>query len=215
MYSKNTPDGRHPGRPQGEYEADNVSEMKLGRFVMQTKVIKRKGRWKKFLPVYLMMLPGLLYLFINNYMPMAGLVVAFKQVNFSTGIWKSPWVGLKNFEFLFTTDEAAVITRNTILYNLAFIVIGIVLGIFLAILITEVADKTLKKLYQSAILVPFLMSIVIVSYIVYAFLGAEHGLVNNSILPLLGKEPVSWYTQPKYWPFILVFVNTWQVIGYG
>lgn len=89
MYSKNTPDGRHPGRPQGEYEADNVSEMKLGRFVMQTKVIKRKGRWKKFLPVYLMMLPGLLYLFINNYMPMAGLVVAFKQVNFSTGIWKS------------------------------------------------------------------------------------------------------------------------------
>lgn len=84
-------------------------------------------------------------------------------------------MGLKNFEFLFTTDEAAVITRNTILYNLAFIVIGIVLGIFLAILITEVADKTLKKLYQSAILVPFLMSIVIVSYIVYAFLGAEHG----------------------------------------
>lgn len=215
MYSKNTPDGRHPGRPQGEYEADNVSEMKLGRFVMQTKVIKRKGRWKKFLPVYLMMLPGLVYLFINNYMPMAGLVVAFKQVNFSTGIWESPWVGLKNFEFLFTTDEAAVITRNTILYNLAFIVIGIVLGIFLAILITEVADKTLKKLYQSAILVPFLMSIVIVSYIVYAFLGAEHGLVNNSILPLLGKEPVSWYTQPKYWPFILVFVHTWKGIGYG
>lgn len=162
-----------------------------------------------------MMLPGLLYLFINNYMPMAGLVVAFKQVNFSTGIWKSPWAGLKNFEFLFTTDEAMVITRNTILYNLAFIVIGIVLGIFLAVLITEVANKTLKKLYQSAVLVPFLMSIVIVSYIVYAFLGAEHGLLNNSVLPLLGKEPVSWYTQPQYWPFILVFVHTWKGIGYG
>ena len=146
---------------------------------------------------------------------MAGLVVAFKQVNFSTGIWKSPWVGLKNFEFLFTTDEAAVITRNTILYNLAFIVIGIVLGIFLAILITEVANKTLKKLYQSAILVPFLMSIVIVSYIVYAFLGAEHGLINNSVLTMLGKEPVSWYTRPQYWPFILVFVHTWKGIGYG
>ncbi len=80
---------------------------------MQTKVIKRKGRWKKFLPVYLMMLPGLLYLFINNYMPMAGLVVAFKQVNFSTGIWKSPWVGLKNFEFLFTTDEATLSLKLT------------------------------------------------------------------------------------------------------
>lgn len=124
-------------------------------------------------------------------------------------------MGLKNFEFLFTTDEAAVITRNTILYNLAFIVIGIVLGIFLAILITEVANKTLKKLYQSAILVPFLMSIVIVSYIVYAFLGAEHGLINNSVLPMLGKEPVSWYTRPQYWPFILVFVHTWKGIGYG
>jgi putative aldouronate transport system permease protein len=189
--------------------------MKLGRFLMQTKVIKRKGKGKQFLPVYLMMLPGLLYLFINNYMPMAGLVVAFKQVNFSTGIWKSPWAGLKNFEFLFTTDEAMVITRNTILYNLAFIVIGIVLGIFLAVLITEVANKTLKKLYQSAVLVPFLMSIVIVSYIVYAFLGAEHGLLNNSVLPLLGKEPFSWYTQPQYWPFILVFVHTWKGIGYG
>ena len=175
---------------------------------MRTKVVKRKGKWKQFIPVYLMMLPGLLYLFINNYMPMAGLVVAFKQVNFSTGIWKSPWVGLKNFEFLFTTDEAAVITRNTILYNLAFIVIGIVLGIFLAILITEVANKTLKKLYQSAILVPFLMSIVIVSYIVYAFLGAEHGLINISVLPMLGKEPVSWYTRPQYCPFFLVFVYT-------
>ena len=182
---------------------------------MQTKVIKRKGKGKQFLPVYLMMLPGLLYLFINKYMPMAGLVVAFKQVNFSTGIWKSPWAGLKNFEFLFTTDEAMVITRNTILYNLAFIVIGIVLGIFLAVLITEVANKTLKKLYQSAVLVPFLMSIVIVSYIVYAFLGAEHGLLNNSVLPLLGKEPFSWYTQPQYWPFILVFVHTWKGIGYG
>ena len=182
---------------------------------MRTKVVKRKGKWKQFIPVYLMMLPGLLYFFINNYMTMAGLVVAFKQVNFSTGIWKSPWVGLKNFEFLFTTDEAAVITRNTILYNLAFIVIGIVLGIFLAILITEVANKTLKKLYQSAILVPFLMSIVIVSYIVYAFLGAEHGLINISVLPMLGKEPVSWYTRPQYWPFILVFVHTWKGIGYG
>lgn len=89
------------------------------------------------------------------------------------------------------------------------------LGIFLAILITEVANKTLKKLYQSAILVPFLMSIVIVSYIVYAFLGAEHGLINNSVLPMLGKEPVSWYTRPQYWPFILVFVHTWKGIGYG
>lgn len=180
---------------------------------MQTKLKKKK--WKEFMPVYLMMLPGLAYLFINNYMPMAGLVVAFKQVNFSTGIWQSPWVGLKNFEFLFTTEEAALITRNTLLYNLAFIVIGILFGIFLAILITEVANEKLKKMYQSAVLMPFLMSIVIVSYLVYAFLGAEHGLINNSVLPLFGAEPVSWYTEPKYWPWILVLVHTWKGIGYG
>ena len=85
-------------------------------------------KWKKYIPVYLMMLPGVVYLFINNYMPMAGLVAAFKQVNYSEGIWNSPWVAFKNFEFLFKTDEAFTITRNTILYNLVFIIVGIVLG---------------------------------------------------------------------------------------
>lgn len=170
---------------------------------------------KRYLPVYVMMLPGLLYLFINNYIPMAGLVTAFKQVNFSMGIWDSPWVGLKNFEFLFKTSEAMTITRNTILYNVAFIVIGIVFGIFLAILISEIAHEKIRKLYQSAVLVPFLMSIVIVSYIVYAFLSAENGLINNTILPALGKEPINWYSEPKYWPFILIFVHTWKGIGYG
>lgn len=170
---------------------------------------------KRYLPVYVMMLPGLLYLFINNYIPMAGLVTAFKQVNFSMGIWDSPWVGLKNFEFLFKTSEAMTITRNTILYNVAFIIIGIIFGIFLAILISEIAHEKIRKLYQSAVLVPFLMSIVIVSYIVYAFLSAENGLINNTILPALGKEPINWYSEPQYWPFILIFVHTWKGIGYG
>lgn len=172
-------------------------------------------KWKKYIPVYLMMLPGVVYLFINNYMPMAGLVAAFKQVNYSEGIWNSPWVAFKNFEFLFKTDEAFTITRNTILYNLVFIIVGIVLGVFLAILISEVAHDRARKIYQSAVLVPFLMSIVIVSYIVYAFFSAENGLINNTILPFFGKEAVNWYSEPKYWPFILVFVHTWKGIGYG
>ena len=172
-------------------------------------------KWKKYIPVYLMMLPGVVYLFINNYMPMAGLVAAFKQVNYSEGIWNSPWVAFKNFEFLFKTDEAFTITRNTILYNLVFIIVGIVLGVFLAILISEVAHDKARKIYQSAVLVPFLMSIVIVSYIVYAFFSAENGLINNTILPFFGKEAVNWYSEPKYWPFILVFVHTWKGIGYG
>lgn len=174
-----------------------------------------RRKFKRYLPVYLMMMPGLLYLLINNYLPMGGLVAAFKQVNFTTGIWNSPWVGFKNFEFLFKTDEAMIITRNTILYNLAFIVIGIVFGIFLAILISEIINERARKLYQSAVLVPFLMSIVIVSYIVYAFFSAENGMINNTILRLLGKDPVNWYSEPKYWPFILIFVHTWKGIGYG
>lgn len=176
----------------------------------------RKRNFRRWIPVYLMMLPGLLYLFINNYIPMAGIVIAFKQVNFSTGIWNSPWVGMKNFEFLFKTDDAWIITRNTLCYNLAFIVINMVLGIFLAILITDIRNKSAKKLYQSAILVPFLMSIVIVSYITYAFLSSENGLINNSVLPLFGNtEGINWYMEKQYWPFILVIVNTWKGIGYG
>lgn len=173
---------------------------------------RRKAKFKRWLPVYLMMLPGLAYLFINNYMPLYGLVIAFKQVNFSLGIWNSPWVGLNNFKFLFATDDAWIITRNTLLYNIAFIIINMVVGIFFAILITGVTNKKAKKLYQSAILVPFLMSIVIVSYIVYAFLSAENGLLNNTIL---SGNPVNWYQEPKYWPIILVIVNTWKGVGYG
>lgn len=177
---------------------------------------RRKRNFKRWIPVYIMMFPGLLYLFINNYIPMAGIVIAFKQVNFSTGIWDSPWIGLKNFEFLFATDDAWIITRNTLCYNLAFIVINMVLGIFLAILITDIKNNGARKIYQSTILVPYLMSIVIVSYIVYAFLSSENGLINNTILPLFGNEQgIAWYMEPKYWPFILVIVNTWKGIGYG
>lgn len=180
--------------------------------VVNDKKQKRRLERKRWLPVYVMMLPGLIYLFINNYMPLYGLVIAFKQVNFSLGIMKSPWVGLSNFKFLFATADAWIITRNTLLYNIAFIIINTVVGILFAILITGVTSKRAKKLYQSAVLVPFLMSIVIVSYIVYAFLSAENGLLNNTIL---SGNPINWYQEPKYWPVILILVNTWKGVGYG
>ena len=145
---------------------------------------KKKNALKEYWPLYLMMLPALLYLLINNYIPMAGMVIAFKKLNFAKGIWASPWAGLKNFKFLFASKDAWIITRNTLLYNIAFILVNMVVGIAIAILITEVRNTKLKKIYQSAILLPFLMSMVILSYIVYALLSAENGLVNNSILPL-------------------------------
>ena len=176
---------------------------------------KKKNVLKEYWPLYLMMLPALLYLLINNYIPMAGMVIAFKKLNFAKGIWASPWAGLKNFKFLFASKDAWIITRNTLLYNVAFILVNMVVGIAIAILITEVRNTKLKKVYQSAILLPFLMSIVILSYIVYALLSAENGLVNNSILPLFHIDPIQWYQKPKYWPAVLIIANCWKGVGYG
>ena len=172
-------------------------------------------RMKRYIPLYLMFLPGAIYLFINYYIPMSGIIVAFKKYSVRLGIWGSDWSGLDNFRFLFATSDAFVITRNTILYNLAFILIGMIIEITFAIFICDTLNKRLKKVYQSAILFPYLMSAVIIGYIVYAFLSQSTGIVNNSILPALGIEPINWYSEAKYWPFILIFVNTWKGIGYG
>ena len=181
----------------------------------EVKKEKKKNVLKEYWPLYLMMLPALLYLLINNYIPMAGMVIAFKKLNFAKGIWASPWAGLDNFKFLFSSKDAWIITRNTLLYNVAFILVNMVVGIAIAILITEVRNTKLKKVYQSAILLPFLMSMVILSYIVYALLSAENGLVNNSILPLFHMDPIQWYQKPKYWPAILIIANCWKGVGYG
>ena len=173
----------------------------------------KKAKFKRWAPLYLMMAPGLIYLFINNYMPMAGLVVAFKNYNAVDGIFNSPWSGFSNFTYLF--NDAWTITRNTLLYNIAFITINLILGVMFAIFICDIKSKKCKTLYQSAILLPFLMSIVIVSYITFAFFSGENGMLNKTILPMMGKDAVSWYTEPKYWPVILVIVNTWKGVGYG
>ena len=178
---------------------------------------KQKMTWKKFkrfIPVYVVMLPGLIYLFINNYMPMPGLMVAFKQYNARKGIYGSKWVGLKNFEYLFTTNDAFVITRNTICYNLAFIVVNTFMAILVAIILSELTGR-IKKFYQSAILLPNLISSVIIGYLVFAFFSVENGFVNNYIMPMLGKDPVQWYSEAKYWPFIIVFVSAWKSVGYN
>lgn len=171
-------------------------------------------RFKRFIPVYLVMIPGLVYLFINNYMPLPGLVVAFKQYNAGKGIYKSPWVGFKNFQYLFATNDALLITRNTILYNVAFIAINLVCSIAVAIILSELTGK-IKNVYQSIILLPHLISSVIIGYLVFAFFSVENGFINNNILALFGKEGVSWYSEPKYWPFIIIFVNTWKSIGFN
>ena len=172
-------------------------------------------RLKRFIPLYLMMIPGAVYLIINNYIPMTGIVIAFKQFNYGKGIWGSPFIGFKNFEFLFATKDAWIITRNTILYNVAFFIVGNALAITIAILINEIQSRVAKKAYQSLILLPYLMSWVIVSYLAYTFLSAETGMFNKSILEPLGLEAVNWYQEKKYWPFILIFVSVWKSVGYS
>lgn len=176
---------------------------------------KVKRQFRRYLPLYLMILPGFIYLIINNYIPMAGIVIAFKQYNVRNGIFGSPFVGLKNFEFLFKTNDAWLITRNTILYNLAFILLDMVIAISVAIVLNEICSKKAKQLYQTIILVPFLISMVVVSYLVFAFLSSANGFMNNSVLPLLGMDSIDWYNQEKYWPFLLILIHIWKTLGYN
>jgi putative aldouronate transport system permease protein len=178
------------------------------------KVNTRLIKFKRALPLLIMMLPGLVYLLINNYLPMFGLIIAFKDINYAKGILASDWIGFKNFEYLFSTRDAFVITRNTILYNGGFIILNTVLAIGVAIMLNEVKNKLAKSFYQSVILLPFLISMVIVSYLGFAFLSEDAGYLNNTILPMLGLDSVSWYSEAKYWPYILTFTNMWKGVGF-
>lgn len=169
--------------------------------------------WKD-LPLLLIALPGIAYLIINNYIPMFGIFLAFKDFSFFKGIFGSEWCGFDNFKFLFQTKDAWIMTRNTILYNAAFIVIGTVLSILVAIFIVELGERKRVKVFQGAMLLPNMLSWVVIGYIAYAFLNSETGFINNTILAHMGLNPVSWYATPGVWPVILVIVNIWKNIGY-
>lgn len=178
------------------------------------KNIKRK-KSKSSLPLLMLTIPGLLYLLINNYIPMAGVIIAFKSQDYSKGILGGKWIGLQNFNFLFKTKDALIMTRNTILYNFAFIVIGTICAIIVALLMTELTKKTISKFYQNALILPSVLSMVIVSYVVFAFLNSDSGFINKTILQTFGHSGVSWYSEPKYWPFILIIVFLWKSAGYS
>lgn len=170
---------------------------------------------KHYWPLYLMFVPGFVYLFINCYIPMFGIQIAFRRYNARDGIYGSPFCGLDNFKFLFQTNDAWIMTRNTLLYNLVFIILGNVLAIAIAIMLNEIIGKKKKQVYQTIILIPYLISMIIVSYLAFAFLSSSNGFFNNSILKGLGLPAVDWYNTPKYWPFILVFINLWKSLGYS
>jgi putative aldouronate transport system permease protein len=187
-------------------ERRNMSQISVG---MRLKKIRR------YSPLFLMVLPGVLYIIINNYLPIFGVMIAFKDYNVSKGILGSDWVGFKNFEYLFKTSDAFIITRNTLLYKCAFIILTLLFSVSIAIMLNEVKNRFLSRIYQTVILFPHLVSMVIVGYLVYALLSMETGYINRTILPILGIKEISWYSEPAYWPYILVIVNLWKHVGYS
>lgn len=177
-----------------------------------SRAIPRK-LWK-YRALLLLALPGFALLLVNNYLPMFGVFLAFKNLNYSKGIFGSDWVGLDNFKFMFASNDAWMIVKHTLFYNFAFLVVNTVLAVLLAVLLNDVRHRLLSKFFQSTMLLPHFISMVIVGYVVYGFLNPELGFVNKSILEPLHRDPVAWYASPEYWPYILTIVNTWKSVGY-
>lgn len=161
----------------------------------------------------LMLLPGSIYLLINNYLPMAGIVVAFKDYSPLKGIWGSEFCGWENFKFLFKTSDIFYVIRNTVLYNIAFLVLTTVCGVLLAILLNGVKNRYFVRFLQTVYLLPTVVSTVILTYMVLTMLDEKSGFFNCFLLPAAGLEPVAWYSEPRVWILILPLLNLWCNIG--
>ncbi|NGZ78023.1 ABC transporter permease [Saccharibacillus alkalitolerans] len=178
--------------------------------------------WKKIVrnrALLLLVLPGTVWFLIFAYLPMFGTVLAFKDFRISpdgffASVLSSDWVGFKNFEYLFQTSDAYVITRNTILYNVAMIILGLVSAVGFAVLLSELLNKRMAKVYQTGMFLPHFLSWVIISYFAFTFLSPDKGVLNQ-LAAYFGTDSVSWYSEPKYWPFIILFVGIWKGIGYN
>lgn len=169
--------------------------------------------WKfRFLTI--MLLPALAVLIVNNYMPMFGVFIAFKNINYIDGLFGSPWVGFENFKFLFNSGSIWRITRNTVGYSLAFMAVNTVLSVAIAVAINELRGR-LAKTYQTFLIMPYFLSMIVVGYLVYAFLNPGKGFLNAGVLDWFGLDPIFWYSEKAYWPFILILVNAWKNVGIG
>ena len=175
---------------------------------------KRRKLNKSQMELWALTIPAIIFVFIFSYLPMGGLVVAFKNYNYTDGIFGSPWNGLDNFAYLFKSNSFFVIVRNTLLYNFAFILLGTIIAVFCALMLYAIYNKYAIKIFQSSMFVPYVISWVVVSYISHGFLSYDYGLVNN-LLEFFGKEKISFYTQKVYWPYILIFFNMWKCVGYN
>lgn len=173
--------------------------------------IKKLYKYRSYL---LMLMPAVVYTLIFSYYPMAGVILAFKKYTYAGGIWGSEWNGLENFKFFFMSGQAGLVTRNTVLYNILFIVVGTVVQIAVAIFLTEIRSKSFRKLSQSFMFLPYFISWVIVGVMAFNIFSSDYGFLNN-LITALGGEKISFYSKPEVWPAILLFFNVWKGVGYG
>lgn len=192
--------------------------MKATERVVQPDLRKRKHGFlfnlKKHWLLFIMLIPAIAYVLVFSYAPMTGLVLAFKRYQFRGGIYFSPWNGLQNFEALLISGKLGMATRNTLLYNIAFIALGVVFEMGSAILLNEIVFKRFKKVSQTLMFLPYFISWVVVSAIVYNVFNYERGVVNH-VLTALGGDAFDLYNTPGVWPILLVLLKLWKQTGYG
>ena len=170
--------------------------------------------FKKNKVILFMLIPAVLYYFIFMYVPMAGIIIAFKRLDYAAGIFGSDWVGFDNFKFFFMSGQAFNVTKNTFLYNLVFIVVNTSLQITVSIFLSEMRNKYVKKTTQTLMLMPYFISWVVVGAFIYNIFNYEFGAL-NTVFKSLGLEPVDVMGTVGAWKYILVFFNSWNGVGYG
>lgn len=175
--------------------------------------------FRKNRELFWLTMPTLLFVFIFSYLPLAGLIIAFKKYNYTQGILGSKWVGLKNFDFFFSSETAFRITRNTILYNASFIVLTTIIAVALAVMLNEISGRWIK-VHQTILFLPFFLSWIVVSYVVLGFLDYGDNMVHangllNRLLEGFGFDSIKWYQEARYWPVILVLVQLWKAVGFS
>lgn len=166
------------------------------------------------LPLLSICMPAIIFTVIFHYIPLFGVVIAFKDYNYIDGILGSPWVGIENFKFFFSSNDAVRVIFNTVGYNVLFMLLEMLFGVILALMMYEINSRGMLKYVQTTTSIPYTLSIVVIAYIVYALLSYDSGLI-NSVIRSFGGKPILWYNTPKYWPFILTFTHLWQMLGFG
>lgn len=160
----------------------------------------------------LMVLPGVVLFLTFNYLPMAGIVMAFKDYNPNLGIWASPWNGFNNFKFFFTSQDAARVISNTVMYSLIFLIVDLIAGVGLALMFYNLRSKKALKFYNTVVILPRFLSAVIIAFIVYILLNPSYGLMNQ-LIQAFGGSKIQWYMKAEYWPAILTITHVWQTVG--